>query len=68
MQTTELKIVLTRGNNVNSGEAIAACLLSWYTEEGEKLQVSKIIHGDKSNVRQQMERLFNRLLNELPEV
>jgi hypothetical protein len=62
---TEIKMNLSRGSSPTS--AVAAVAIGWYTEDSEKLSATKIFHGGKRAVREQIAALVERLIEELPD-
>lgn len=62
---TELKMNLSVGQSPTS--AVAAVAIGWYTDDAEKLTASRIFHGNKKAVKEQIAALVDRLLAELPE-
>jgi hypothetical protein len=65
MSVTELKLNLSQGNGPSS--AVAAVAIGWYTDDAEKLSASKIFHGGKQAVKEQIAALVERLLAEIPD-
>jgi hypothetical protein len=62
---TELKMNLSSSQAADA--AVAAVMVSWYTEDSEKLSTTKIFHGGKAALKEQIAALVERLLNELPD-